>query len=316
MAQDIDTPGSSPDNALNEAGMLNVVNQAKGLISQGKSQEALTFLQQYGWQIGEDGQPRPPTFWEVWKWPIIIGAIAGTAGLYSAFAGAGAVGGSAGGGAAASTGALTGGGTAAVTGGTLASTTIAPTLGTLAGGAASGAVPAALGTSATAGAGMSIPWGDIIRYGVQEGGNYLISRNAANASKDASQAQIDAVNRAIALQEKMYNQGYADVQQARGGLSPYQALGTSAMPNLYRAAGIPQPTAAPSPTSALTNPNAGLPPPDYGAGRRVGTPSGSMDTGVNAVPRMVTIQAPTGETRQVQASQSQFYISRGGKVVG
>ena len=147
----------------------------------------------------------------------------------------------------AAAGSLTGGATAAtpaVTSGALTSgalpATALPAATTLAPGvAASGAVPAA-----STGASMAIPWGDIIRYGVQAGGNYLTSRNAENATQQASDAQIAAVNRSLDLQNSQYQQGRADVQRATVGLSPYQAIGQSSLGRLYSLTGQRPPSAS------------------------------------------------------------------------
>jgi hypothetical protein len=197
---------------------------------------------------------------------------------------------------------------------------------------------AAGGTAAVAG---GIPWGDLIRYGAAQGLNYLGTQQYTNALDRASQAQIDAINRAIDLQSRIYDTTRADVNQARGGYKPYQQLGQSVLPNLYRMVGLTPPSGAAgvAPTG-LTNAGAqgqGLNGPMSVPGRRFGTEPvgpGTSLTGVGATDHsyqtggltggapaqtngaMVTVQGPDGSTRRVPYEQAAFYQSRGATIVG
>lgn len=222
--------------------------------------------------------------------------------------------------------ALAGGGAAAGAG-TLAASTIAPTVGALTpGGIATGAIPAATGATA-----MGVPWGEIIRTAAQTAGDIYQSNQAADASTNASQAQVAAVNRAIDLQQNIYTQNRMDTQRAIQGYNPYQQIGQSSLANLYRMTGqtpppptpqapaqdpraalLPNMNSAPFPTQdALTAADlrnlARNPAPSNAPIPTGGTP-GTLNT--------VLLRGPDGSTKQVPADQAAQWIQRGATQVG
>jgi hypothetical protein len=191
----------------------------------------------------------------------------------------------------------------------LPATTIAPTAGTLASGAASGAVPAAFssgGASMAGGIGGSgIGWGDVFNVGL----NYLGSRQAANASQDAANAQLAFGQKALDENARQYDTSRQDylanrdfTRQQMQGLNPYMQLGTSTFGNLGRLTGNPS-IGAPQPQQPM---NLGT----AGGGVRVGT-------GQQGLPRaqLVTVQGPDGSTRQVPPQLAQIAIAQGAKVL-
>ena len=112
------------------------------------------------------------------------------------------------------------------------------------------------------------------------------AKMASNSAKGAAKIQTDASNQAARRQDQATQQALGYYQQSRGASNPARdRLG--AMFNFQ------------SPQQQGAQPLQMGPHPMQG---------GSQS--------MVTIQAPTGQTKQVPASQAQHYIQRGGKVVG
>lgn len=205
----------------------------------------------------------------------------------------------------------------AVTGGTLAATPLATGIAPIAATAPAAAIPAASVAAGAGGAGMgwasAVPWSDIIGAGL----SYVNARQGANAAQDASQAQIAAVNRALDLQQQQYNTSRGDflenqnfTRNLMGGLTPYQNIGAGSLATLQRLTGQ-NPVMNPLQTNATRQYNfttgGGIP------GGRVQAQGGSQGGMLPQQGGMVTIQAPTGETRQVPEAQATFYESRGAK---
>ena len=189
--------------------------------------------------------------------------------------------------------------------------------------APSGAVPAA-----TSGGGVSLSGvgktlsnpliGGLITAGLQ----YAQSRANANAAQTASQQEIDAANKALALQKEEFDLSRGDylnrqayTQQQITGLAPYQDIGTGALANLRSLTGQPS-----RPGLANTPPVASLPPPVVPSGtlsslstnpadnRR--PPTAGTPTGTTAIPKMITVRdVATGETQQRPYAELQHWQS-------
>jgi hypothetical protein len=134
--------------------------------------------------------------------------------------------------------------------------------------------------------------------GVPTLGNLAGAGIAAYTANKASNQQAAAAQAALDFAKQQW-------QTTQQNLSPYMSLGSGATNNLRFLAGIPNaPALAPAGTTF----------PQVGHVAPPGTPTQGM-----AVPRagnaMVTIQAPTGERRQVPANQSSYYVSKGGRVI-
>ncbi len=156
----------------------------------------------------------------------------------------------------------------------------------------------------------------LITAGVGAGAGIYETNKAANT-------QQNATDQSLALQKQMYT-------QTRQDLSPYASIGTGALSNLRTLAGIPQPPPAFNPTAAgpipmgasYVNPAgqrvAGLPPSTAQAGS-LGAMSGQPAIASPAASQtgsgFVTVKAPTGETKQVPASESSYWASKGAQVV-
>ncbi len=211
-------------------------------------------------------------------------------------------------------------------------------------GQTAGVAPAAAGPGIVSSQGIAgISYPSLIGAGL----SYLQSRQSANAAQQASQAQIDAANRALDEQRRQYDLSRSDylgnqayTRQQISGLAPFQAIGVGSLSNLARLTGqsVPAgvanyqpPASQPPPAQApVLQPNtlSGGQPNPSGTTSNVTSladfvrttsdarrsqlglpPSGGAGGG------MVTIQAPTGERQAVPASQAQFYTARGGRVV-
>lgn len=123
----------------------------------------------------------------------------------------------------------------------------------------------------------------------------------SGAAKNAAKLQSASADKALAV-----NQGVYRDQQAL--MNPYVQGGQDAYARLFsQQFGTPYqpPAQAPTAPQIPQGPPAGARPNPFQQAMG-GQPAGGM----------VTIQAPTGETRQVPREQAQMFVSRGGKVVG
>jgi hypothetical protein len=185
----------------------------------------------------------------------------------------------------------------------LASTQIAPVTGALAPAVApSGAVPAALAPTA---ASSTAPVArSLLRNAPAAAGNVVGNLLQARAAGEATDAQIAAQERSLAAQQ-------AAGERAIGLLSPWANVGGAAVNRLGELMHLNVPASA---APAQASPAAVV---DPTSGRRVGTPAGSVDTGVQAVPRLITMLDPaSGERRQVPAEQQAHWESVGGRRIG
>jgi hypothetical protein len=198
-------------------GQQGAIEEARRLAAAGHVAEANRLIGQFGWQIDEQtGEPRESSWWEQnWRPALMMGGLM-----------AGGIGAAA----------LAGGGGAAVP----AVTASGPMAGGLTGATTTAAVPASLaatggGTAAAAGGGMSLGgfgWGDLINAGIQQAGNYYATRQQANASEHATDAQAKANAEALAF----LKQQYADRQNQ---LAPYIQAGQQSLQGLSRFMGLP-----------------------------------------------------------------------------
>jgi hypothetical protein len=206
-------------------------------------------------------------------------------------------------------------------------------------GGASTAVPAgsaALGTSTAAGGSSLV--GNILKYGVPTAGNLVGGIIQAKASSSASDAQQKYLEEALAYQKEQdaYNrarQSTLDQQNISrydfgkkqegdryatysGNIAPYLATGSSANSKMASLLGLPAGaplSAGPAPNAAPVSPAAaGMTITSQPMPRTVAPPMGAP-TPSSA---LVTMQAPDGTTKQVPASQVDFYKSKGATVTG
>lgn len=111
------------------------------------------------------------------------------------------------------------------------------------------------------------------------GSSLIGAKMAGNASKDAARIQSDASKQAVRRQDAATQQALSYYGQAQGKANP-----------------------ARDKLGAMMR----LPPRQMPQQQPQGLPMGGG---------VVTIQAPTGEQRQVPASQAQKYVQQGGRVV-
>lgn len=128
--------------------------------------------------------------------------------------------------------------------------------------------------------------------GIAAGGDLLGSYLQARAAKQAADAQVEWANKALQFEQEKYG-------DAKQNFAPYIANGGNAV-NAMGAALMPT-DGSPAPTAANLAPQWTGPLLSQ-AGR-----NGSS---------MVTMQAPTGETKQVPDFMMASYLARGAKVVG
>lgn len=179
-------------------------------------------------------------------------------------------------------------------------------------------------------------WRDLVDVGTNIVGTYISDR----AIRDATQAQLDAVNRAIDLQQQMFEQTRRDqMPWLRAGQSGVRALsvglglgdpgGSLDAEGGASSAGPSTPAAEPmrlaqrSPSSPQTTP---VPARNYTGATAVprGTspiasitaPPGGQPAADPMTSSYVTMVSPDGlSTRQVPAHQQSFYEQRGARVV-
>jgi hypothetical protein len=162
-------------------------------------------------------------------------------------------------------------------------------------------LPAAGGTGAAAagGGGLLSMFSDPVSLGILGGStllNYLGARNQANASREASQIQQQAVRDAMAAQGQMF--GYSS-----NALLPYVNMGGQAATELGNRLGF---------EGSFTPMPSFMPPGTGPAPTNTPMPGGSVP--FNAVGR-VPMESPDGsETAWVDPSRVQGYLARGGRV--
>lgn len=182
----------------------------------------------------------------------------------------------------------------------------------------------------------------LIGAGISAGTQAYAAHKASGAAKDAAKTQVEASDKALDLQRDMYNQNRADQE-------PYRNVGSQAITTLGSLMGLPSgpvggtskamtlggltegpghfgtdgryvPPMAPTvgqamPRPGAQNPYAGLPPhPDFVTDPARARTASSFATG-QAGQRMVTVQAPDGETRQVPEHMAERIVAAGGKLV-
>ena len=143
-----------------------------------------------------------------------------------------------------------------------------------------------------------MPAGVLIPALIGAGGTVAQAAIGAHSAGKAADTQSAAADKALALEKSIYD-------TTQGQISPYQQLGTSSLANLagYANGGGPQMNA-------------------NGVGYHPGftpqpmTLSGMQPTAPQApTGPLVTVQAPTGETRQMTRAQAEPFLARGAKLV-
>jgi len=141
-------------------------------------------------------------------------------------------------------------------------------------------------------------------------GNYIQSRQIDKAT----QAQVDAANRALALQQNIY-------QQQRADLAPYRGLGSGAAQFLSQGLGLP---AATDTTIPAFQPAAPMQQAQRNPNSPATTPVPAANyTGQQAVPRsmaglgdggLVNMVSPDGRPARVPQAQVQAALAAGGRL--
>lgn len=138
-------------------------------------------------------------------------------------------------------------------------------------------------------AAIAIP---LITAGASAGAGVYGAHKAASAAQGAAKTQSQAANAAAARTQAATQQALSMSsmlnQQGQEGLEPYAALGRGAGAALGHGLGLPS-----------------QPPPQTMAGMLP-----------QAQPRMITIQAPNGQTKQLPENVARAFIQQGAKVVG
>src|SRR5262245_35739780 len=122
----------------------------------------------------------------------------------------------------------------------------------------------------------------LILGGAAAGTSLYAASKQAGAAKDAAAQQQAAIARALPLMQEQ-------ASIARSDLAPYAAIGGQGLSSLAALAGL---SSAPA-----------------GGWAPVGRAAGTMLAGGPG--GMVTVRAPTGQTRAVPADQVAFYLARG-----
>lgn len=183
-----------------------------------------------------------------------------------------------------------------------------------------GAVTGAAGSTAAATGGAAATSGGLFKNlilpnAISAAENLIGAKIGANASQNAAAIQSASADKAIAEERaalaasQAYNQNQLGLAQGRN--QPYIDAGGQALSRLGQ--GVTQPVTNPyaynTPGSAPSGPSGPL--------SGLGTPSTGPSSAVPpSGPPMITIQAPTGQTKQVPASEAQHWISVGAKVIG
>lgn len=130
------------------------------------------------------------------------------------------------------------------------------------------------------------------------GGRLIEAKMASNASKKAADTQVAASQQAIQRNDLAQQQAIGAVQEAQ--------MRARAMPVPTYGVGAGGQVQAMQPMGAPMNGQLGRPP--------MGMPQGPQTMGQVMQP-MVTLEAPTGQRKQVPVAQAQMYLQRGAKVV-
>ena len=140
-------------------------------------------------------------------------------------------------------------------------------------------------------------------------GGALISSSAA---KSAAETQAASGDKALALQKQMYDQTRADLQ-------PWVTQGSSAVGTLGALMGLGGKVNGQTVAGTSASPSTASQGATLGS---LATPQNTQDMGLvhpaqqnGGEDRMVTIQAPTGETKQMPLSQAGQYLSRGARLM-
>lgn len=164
---------------------------------------------------------------------------------------------------------------------------------------------------------------DLLKYGLPTVGNIVGGLIQANATSNASDAQRQYLEEALAYQEKLdaYNQQTTAAKYAYGtnlessrygdysaNIAPYVATGTSANARMASLLGLPS-----SPPPAIQRPTAPPPPP------QTPFPASPMGTGATPPPTntngpTVTLQGPDGSQQSFQSTSPLVaqYLARPG----
>ncbi len=140
---------------------------------------------------------------------------------------------------------------------------------------------------------------------------------SAKKQGDAAEEQVKAAEKAgdataqsnrdtLDFQKQVYGQRQAQ-------LSPYSTIGTGALNQLSSGLGI-RPTTPVNVPMTLSNGQPAMPQQgQQGSIGALGAQAAKLPT--DALGGMVTVKAPTGETRQVPSGLAEFYTARGAQVV-
>ena len=168
-------------------------------------------------------------------------------------------------------------------------------------------------------------------------GSVTASKIASNASSNAANAQVQGNTAALNFAQQRFNVG----QQA---LAPYQYGGqaltglggqvnnqpqgagnllngySNSVPNVANARSMALGTTTPTQTQPSYNYNPSQQVPGGVYGQQYASPNAQpIPMGQSQGPAgsgMVTVQAPTGETRQMPMAQAQQYVSKGARIIG
>jgi hypothetical protein len=198
--------------------------------------------------------------------------------------------------------------------------------GTAGDGSLLGGVGGAAGAGSAVGgaAGGGSLTGDLLKYAIPTAGNIVGGLIQANATSNASAAQQKYLEEALAY-EKQRDAAAIALEGSRyanysGNIAPYLATSQSAGTRMSSLLGLPA-NAAPTTTQPSTvnyQPSAT----STAAGSAIGAPTAAVTTG-SPLPRatdgtvapMVTMKAPDGSTKQVNAQDVPHYQSMGAQVV-
>ncbi len=150
----------------------------------------------------------------------------------------------------------------------------------------------------------------IVGAGIAAGGSVAASKIGADASTKAAGQQVNAANQALGVQQQQY-------QNTQKLLAPYQYGGPVAASLNHP---VTNQTMNPAPTLRPTTTLGALA--TYGGGQGLPGQSPQMPSQMppSGAPTqnggMVTVQAPTGETRQMPMAQAQLYAAKGARILG
>ena len=158
-----------------------------------------------------------------------------------------------------------------------------------------------------------MPWA-LIGGAIASGVSSLVgAKVASNAAKSAAKTQSQATDRALAVNQQVYN-------QQRQDQNPYMQVGQQGLTNLSQIVGNQQPRfggglnpSQPQMQPPMNLGTTGRPPMPQGGPQ---IPQGAPMGGGGQSGPMVTVQAPTGETRQVPQALAQQMVAKGARIVG